>query len=144
MGEKGLDFKHKEVINISNAKRLGYVQDVCADLETGSITNIIVPGERKLKSMFNNNEDIHRQTASKVFDIPMEEVTSKQRSDAKAVNFGIVYGISDFGLAEQLGIGRKKAKQYIEQYLEQYSGIKQFMTDIVEQAKEKGYVLKLI
>lgn len=58
MGEKGLDFKHKEVINISNAKRLGYVQDVCADLETGSITNIIVPGERKLKSMFNNNEDI--------------------------------------------------------------------------------------
>lgn len=58
MGEKGLDFKHKEVININNAKRLGYVQDVCADLETGSITNIIVPGERKLKSMFNNNEDI--------------------------------------------------------------------------------------
>ena len=58
MGEKGLDFRHKEVINIRNAKRLGYVQDVCADLETGSITSIIVPGERKIKAMFSNNNDI--------------------------------------------------------------------------------------
>ena len=61
-----------------------------------------------------NDEDIHRQAASKVFNAPIEEVTKEQRSDAKAVNFGIVYGISDFGLGEQLGIGRKKAKQYIE------------------------------
>ena len=58
MGDKGLDFKHKEVINVNNAKRLGYVQDVCADLETGTITSIIVPGERKIKNMFSNNEDI--------------------------------------------------------------------------------------
>lgn len=89
---------------------------------------------------FNNNEDIHRQTASKVFDIPMEEVTSKQRSDAKAVNFGIVYGISDFGLGEQLGISRKQAKLYIEQYLDKYQKIKEFMESIKESAKKEGYV----
>ena len=89
---------------------------------------------------FENDEDIHRQVASKVFDVPMEEVTKEQRSAAKAVNFGIVYGISDFGLAEQLGIGRKKAKQYIEQYKEKYMGIKNFMDNIVEEAKERGYV----
>ena len=89
---------------------------------------------------FNNNEDIHRQAASKVFNIPIDEVTKEQRSDAKAVNFGIVYGISDFGLGEQLGISRKKAKEYIEQYLEKYSGIKNFMTNITEEAKENGYV----
>ena len=89
---------------------------------------------------FINGEDIHRQAASKVFNTPIDEVTKEQRSNAKAVNFGIVYGISDFGLGEQLHISRKKAKQYIEQYLEQYSGIKQFMDDVVENAKEKGYV----
>ena len=89
---------------------------------------------------FNNDEDIHKQAASKVFQTPIDEVTKEQRSDAKAVNFGIVYGISDFGLAEQLGISRKKAKQYIEQYLEQYSGIKAFMENITEKAKEQGYV----
>ena len=89
---------------------------------------------------FNNNEDIHRQAASKVFDIAYDEVTSEERSKAKAVNFGIVYGISDFGLAEQIGATRKEAKEYIEQYLDKYSGIKTFMTDIVEKAKEQGYV----
>ena len=89
---------------------------------------------------FKDGEDIHRQAASKVFKTPMEEVTKEQRSNAKAVNFGIVYGISDFGLGEQLHISRKKAKQYIDQYLEMYSGIKKFMENIVESAKEKGYV----
>ncbi len=89
---------------------------------------------------FKNGEDIHKQAASKVLGIPIEEVTKEQRSAAKAVNFGIVYGISDFGLAEQLGISRKQAKQYIEQYLEKYSGIQAFMNDIVEKAKEQGYV----
>ena len=89
---------------------------------------------------FNNDEDIHKQAASKVFGVPIEKVTKEQRTSAKAVNFGIVYGISDFGLAEQLGISRKKAKSYIEQYLEKYNGIKKFMNDIVEEAKEKGYV----
>ncbi len=67
---------------------------------------------------FKNDEDIHVQAASKVLGIPKEEVTKEQRSSAKAVNFGIVYGISDFGLSEQLGISKKKAKEYIEQYLE--------------------------
>ena len=89
---------------------------------------------------FKNDEDIHKQAASKVLNIPIEEVTHEQRSSAKAVNFGIVYGISDFGLAGQLGISRKQAKEYIEQYLEKYSGIQKFMENIVEEAKEKGYV----
>lgn len=89
---------------------------------------------------FKNNQDIHKQAASKVFKTPIDEVTKEQRSNAKAVNFGIVYGISDFGLGEQLGIGRKKAKQYIDEYLEQYSGIKRFMDNITERAKEQGYV----
>ena len=70
----------------------------------------------------------------------IEKVTKKQRTRAKAVNFGIVYGITDFGLAEQIGIPRKEAKQYIEQYLEKYKGIKQFMENIVEKAKKENYV----
>ena len=89
---------------------------------------------------FNNNEDIHKQVASKVFDVPMEEVTKEQRSKAKAVNFGIVYGISDFGLSSQIDVSKKEAKQYIEQYLEKYSGIKKFMDNIVEETKKTGYV----
>ena len=89
---------------------------------------------------FKHGEDIHKQAASKVFNIPIEEVTKEQRSSAKAVNFGIVYGISDFGLANQIGVSNKKAKEYINQYLEKYSGIKHFMDDIVESAKAKGYV----
>ena len=99
-----------------------------------------VSNDEHMVQAFINGEDIHRQAASKVFNTPIDEVTKEQRSNAKAVNFGIVYGISDFGLGEQLHISRKKAKQYIEQYLEQYSGIKQFMDDVVESAKEKGYV----
>lgn len=89
---------------------------------------------------FNNDEDIHAQAASRVFGVPLEEVTKDLRSKAKAVNFGIVYGISDFGLAGQIHSSRKQAKQYIEQYLEKYSGIKRFMSDVVEEAKEKGYI----
>ena len=99
-----------------------------------------ISGDRNMLKAFRNDEDIHKQAASKVFDVPMEEVTKEQRTAAKAVNFGIVYGISDFGLAGQLGISRKHAKSYIDQYLERYSGIRKFMDDIVEEAKEKGYV----
>ena len=99
-----------------------------------------ISNDEHMVQAFINGEDIHKQAASKVFNTPIDEVTKEQRSNAKAVNFGIVYGISDFGLAEQLHISRKKAKQYIDQYLEEYSGIKQFMTDIVEKAKETGYV----
>ena len=89
---------------------------------------------------FKNGEDIHKQAASKVFKTPIEQVTKEQRSDAKAVNFGIVYGISDFGLGEQLGISRKLAKQYIDEYLTQYQGIRTFMENIKEDASKKGYV----
>lgn len=96
--------------------------------------------DKHMLEAFKNDEDIHRQAASKVLGIPIDEVTKEQRTSAKAVNFGIVYGISDYGLAEQLGIGRKAAKQYIDQYLDKYSGIKEFMHEIVEEAKEKGYV----
>ena len=96
--------------------------------------------DENMMHAFLNDEDVHKQAASKVLGIPIDEVTKEQRSSAKAVNFGIVYGISDFGLSEQLGISRKEAKSYIEQYLEKYSGIKQFMDNIVEEAKEKGYV----
>ena len=89
---------------------------------------------------FEEGQDIHKQAASKVFKTPIDKVTKEQRSNAKAVNFGIVYGISDFGLGEQLGIGRKQAKKYIDEYLSEYSGIKNFMDNIKEEAKEKGYV----
>ena len=89
---------------------------------------------------FLNNEDIHARAAAEVLGKPIGDVTKDERTHAKAVNFGIVYGISDFGLGEQLGISRKKAKEYIDQYLEKYSGIKQFMQDIVDKTKEKGYV----
>ena len=95
--------------------------------------------DKHMIEAFKNGEDIHKQAASKVFHKPIEEVTKEERSSAKAVNFGIVYGISDFGLGEQLGIGRKAAKTYIDQYLEEYSGIKKYMEDIVEIAKQKGY-----
>ncbi len=96
--------------------------------------------DKTMVRAFNDDEDIHSQAASKVFNIPLSEVTKGQRSNAKAVNFGIVYGISDFGLSEQLGVSKKEAKQYIEQYLEKYDGIKKFMERIVDSAKENGYV----
>ena len=99
-----------------------------------------ISNDEHMIEAFNNNEDIHKQAAASVFKVPIEEVTKEQRTHAKAVNFGIVYGISDFGLGEQIGVSRKKAKEYIDQYLEKYSGIKQFKSDIVEETKEKGYV----
>ena len=95
--------------------------------------------DKHMIEAFEKGEDIHKQAASKVLHKPIEEVTKEERSSAKAVNFGIVYGISDFGLSEQLGISKKAAKAYIDQYLEEYSGIKKYMEDIVETAKTKGY-----
>ena len=89
---------------------------------------------------FKHGEDIHKQVASKILNISIDEVTKEQRSSAKAVNFGIVYGISDYGLANQIGVSNKQAKEYISQYLEKYSGIKHFMDNIVDSAKSKGYV----
>ncbi len=96
--------------------------------------------DENMMNAFKNDEDIHREVASRVFGIPFDEVTKEQRSRAKAVNFGIVYGITGFGLAEQIGIGRKEAQTYIDSYLEKYSGIKSYMNDTIEKAKETGYV----
>lgn len=99
-----------------------------------------ISGDEHMIQAFKDNQDIHKQAASKVFKVPIDEVTKEQRTNAKAVNFGIVYGISDFGLAGQLGISRKQAKEYIDEYLTQYVGIKNYMSEIVEIAKETGYV----
>ena len=89
---------------------------------------------------FNNDEDIHKQVASKVFGVPMTKVTKEQRSRAKAVNFGIIYGITAFGLSQQIKCGRKEAQDYIDNYLKKYKGIKTFMDDIVKKAEEEGFV----
>ena len=96
-------------------------------------------GDEALISAFIDGDDIHTRTASEVFGVPKDEVTREMRSAAKAVNFGIVYGISAFGLSEQLGISQKKAAQYIEKYLDRCTGVKQFMQDTVEQGKRLGY-----
>ena len=96
-------------------------------------------GDENLIEAYREAEDIHRMTASKVFHVPLEEVTPLQRRNAKAVNFGIVYGISSFGLGQDLGISRKEAEAYIQQYLETYPGIHEFLNRCVEDAKEKGY-----
>ena len=89
---------------------------------------------------FTHDLDIHTKTASEVNGVSLDEVTSTMRREAKAVNFGIVYGISDFGLSNNLGITRKRAKEFIDKYLETFSGVNKYMTDIVEFAKEHGYV----
>lgn len=89
---------------------------------------------------FDKGHDIHRATAARVYGVDLEEVTSDQRRNAKAVNFGIIYGQSAFGLSQNLGISRKEAAEIIDQYFSQYSGIRQYMSDTIEHAKEKGYV----
>ena len=89
---------------------------------------------------FKHDVDIHTKTASDVNGVPLDEVTPTMRREAKAVNFGIVYGISDFGLSNNLGITRKRAKEFIEKYLETFKGVDKYMTDIVEFAKKHGYV----
>ena len=89
---------------------------------------------------FNEDMDIHTITASKIFGVPVDLVSKQLRSRAKAVNFGIVYGISEFGLAEQTGINRREAKDFMDQYLEHYSGIKKYMDDVIDSAKSKGYI----
>ena len=96
--------------------------------------------EQNLIDAFLNHEDIHTKTASQVFHVDIEDVTPIMRSRAKAVNFGIVYGISDFGLSRDLNIPRKESKQYIENYLSFYSNIDKYMKDIVEFGKKDGYV----
>ena len=96
-------------------------------------------GDEQLIDAYRQEEDIHRITASKVFHTPFEEVTDLQRRNAKAVNFGIVYGISSFGLSQDLSISKKEAAQYIEQYFATYPKVKEFIDKLVADAKEKGY-----
>ncbi len=100
-------------------------------------------GDESLIRAFINKEDIHRRTAAEVLGIPFEEVTPEQRSHAKAVNFGIIYGISDFGLARQLGITRQAAADYIARYFERYPSIHSFMNEMVEKARETGRAVTL-
>ncbi len=100
-------------------------------------------GDEQLIQAYKEARDIHRMTASQVFHIPFEEVTDLQRRNAKAVNFSIVYGISSFGLSEDLSITRKEAAQYIENYFNTYPGIKTFLDDAVAGAKDQGYVTTL-
>lgn len=89
---------------------------------------------------FAEGKDIHRSTAAEIFGVPLEAVTSEQRRSAKAINFGLIYGMSEFGLANQLGISRTDAKKYMELYFQRYPAVQQFMLDIREKAAEKGYV----
>lgn len=100
-------------------------------------------GDEQLIKAYRTDADIHRITASQVFHIPFDEVTPLQRRNAKAVNFGIVYGISSFGLSQDLSITRQEASEYIQQYFATYPGVKQFLDQAVKDAKEKGYVTTL-
>ncbi len=100
-------------------------------------------GDERLIQAYGMAQDIHAITASQVFHIPLDEVTALQRRNAKAVNFGIVYGISAFGLGEGLSVSRKEAQEYINQYFETYPGVKEYLDRLVAEGKEQGYVTTL-
>lgn len=100
-------------------------------------------GDEKLIEAYNMAEDIHRITASQVFGVPLDKVTDQQRRNAKAVNFGIIYGISSFGLSQDLSISKKEADKYIKQYFETYPSIKAYIDGLVSSAKEKGYSITM-
>lgn len=103
-----------------------------------------VSGDRVLLSAFQNMEDIHRKTASEVFGLPLDEVTSDQRRAAKAINFGIIYGQTDYGLSRELGISRQEAQDYINLYFERYQGVKEWIEKQIKEARLKGYVTTLL
>ena len=103
-----------------------------------------ISGDERMKEAFRNDMDIHTKTAMDVFGVPADAVDSNMRRQAKAVNFGIVYGISDWGLSQNLNINRNEANAFIEQYLEVFSGVKRFMEDIKKQARKDGYVTTLL
>ncbi|HHD2752513.1 TPA: DNA polymerase I [Clostridium perfringens] len=103
-----------------------------------------ISGDENMINAFNHHSDIHTKTASEVFKVPVEEVTSLMRSRAKAVNFGIVYGISDFSLSQDLNIPRKEAKEYMDIYFERYPKIQEYISNVIEEAKTKGYVLTML
>ncbi len=99
-----------------------------------------ISGDETLIDTFKKGIDIHTRTASEIFDVPLEKVNSELRYRAKAVNFGIIYGISEFGLARGTGVSRKEAGRYIKEYLDSYPGVKKYMEDVVQFGKDKGYV----
>jgi len=99
-----------------------------------------IADDKHMQEAFIGGEDVHAVTASQVFGVPLSEVTSLQRRHAKAVNFGIVYGISEFSLAEDIGVSRWEAKAYIDAYLEKYAGVRAYMHEIVQKAKQDGWV----
>ncbi|MBY7143841.1 DNA polymerase I [Virgibacillus sp. NKC19-3] len=103
-----------------------------------------IANDEKLVAAFNNDVDIHTQTAIDVFHVDKEQITANMRRQAKAVNFGIVYGISDYGLSQSLGITRKEAKSFIERYFASYPDVKTYMEEIVQEAKQHGYVTTLM
>ena len=103
-----------------------------------------ISDDKVMQDAFRTGEDIHTVTASQVFGVPPEAVTHEMRRRAKAVNFGIVYGISDFSLSQDIGVPRYEAKEYMQRYFEKYSGVHQYMTDIVERAKADGFVSTLM
>ena len=97
-------------------------------------------GDEGMLSAFQNNEDIHRATAAKVFNVPPEEVTREQRGNAKTVNFGIIYGVSAFGLSQQTNLNRSEAKELIETYYNTYPKLRAYMQDQIDFARDHGYV----
>jgi len=99
-----------------------------------------ISGDASLLRAFENGEDVHRATASEIFDVTPLEVTGEQRRYAKVINFGLIYGMSAFGVASNLGIGRNAAQSYIDRYFQRYPGVARYMADTREQAREKGYV----
>jgi len=103
-----------------------------------------ISGDEGMINAFNSGADIHQSTAAEVFGVPLDSVTREQRSAAKAVNFGIVYGISDFGLARSIGVSRREAGEFIARYLERYPGIREYMARSVAQGREEGYVSTLM
>ncbi len=102
-----------------------------------------VAGEQVLKDIFLRGEDVHTATASQVFEKRAEDLTPMDRSKAKMINYGIVYGLSDYGLADRLNIAREEAKQFIDAYLERFPAVHAFMTRTIEQATDQGYVTTL-
>ncbi len=103
-----------------------------------------ISGDEVMREAFREGIDIHTRTASEVFGVPLEKVTEAMRRNAKAVNFGIVYGISDFGLARNLGIPVKRAAEYIRRYFERFPGVRAYMDGIIAKAKAEGYVTTLL
>ena len=101
-------------------------------------------GDAALMDAFRRDEDIHRRTASEVFGVPIDQVTDEQRARAKAVNFGIMYGLSDYGLAQQVGVSRQEAKAYIDSYFARYPTVRRFIDETIARARQQGYVTTIL